>query len=194
MWKTPRRSSGGIPSERRHHRHGERPDCRSQPGGARSTSSPTRSTAPACPVKVRLVRNDTGGLVLPGRLYAYDPAYPRRGSTRQTTVIASEEGWPVDELLPAAGVQNNDLVYVVVSGPALVYTARHAGAGNVINAGRPARRHRRRHQRGPGRRLDLGGATVGSTARANNRLGRAMSAATTGNTSTGILVMMESRW
>jgi hypothetical protein len=40
-----------------------------------------------------------GPRALPGRLYAYDPAYPRRRLLRQTN-IASEEGWPVDEFCP----------------------------------------------------------------------------------------------
>jgi hypothetical protein len=97
-------------------------------------------------------------------------------------------------VLPAAGVQNNDLVYVIVSGPALVYTGATAGAGNVINQGDQLIATAGATTGAPDAGSVSVGATVGSTAQSNNRLGRAMSAATTGNTSTGILVMMESRW
>lgn len=154
---------------------------------------PDKQYGTGVPVKVRAVRNTTGGFVLPGRLYAYDPAYPRQ-RVNTATVLAGGRGWPADELLPAAGVQNNDLFFIVISGPCLVYTGATPGASNVIAVGDQVVPIAAATSGAP----DAGAVGVGglaaSTAISNGFLGFAMSAATTGNTSTGLLIMMESRW
>lgn len=88
------------------------------------------------PVVVRVVRNNSGqnqantanGIpattafaMQPGRLVVFDPAFPRQRVCAYASV-AGVEAYPVDELLPSAGVSAGDLFYIVISGPALCYT------------------------------------------------------------------------
>lgn len=145
------------------------------------------------PIKARMVRNDTGGLVYPGRLYRYKPGY-RRQRVDRATVVANEEGVPLDELLPAAGVQDKDLVYAIVAGPCLIYLPDTPSAGLVIALGDQVVATTAATSGAPDAGSISVGNTVGSTALANGVIGRAMSAATTGNTHTGLLVMRESLW
>lgn len=93
------------------------------------------------PVIVRCVRNNsgqqlavqgvaspTGFAMQPGRLVVFDPYFPRQ-RVCQYAITPLIESYPVDELLPAAGVSPGDLFYIVISGPALVYTT-----GQVMNS------------------------------------------------------------
>ncbi len=146
------------------------------------------------PVKVRCVRNGSLLPVLPGLLYAFDPAYNRRRVLTATTVTSQKNVFPADELLPAAGAPVNDLFYLVISGPALIYTEATAGAGNVFAQGDQVIAVTAATSGAPDAGHIAVGATVGSTANSNGYVGYAMSAATTGNTASGLLVMVESRW
>lgn len=144
-------------------------------------------------IRVRVVRNTAAIALLPKRLVTFSTAagYHGRRVTGYAT-LTSVNAYPVDELLPAAGVPVNDLFYIVVQGPALVKTDIASGANNVaaINdifvsltaatsgattAGRIAPQ-------------DLTGATALLGNQVQNRIGRAMSAQTTANTDADLLL------
>lgn len=148
------------------------------------------------PVRVRVVRNKAADVLLPKRLVRFQAGsfYGRRVDGYTSTT--AEEGFPVDELLPSTGVPVNDLFYIVVNGPALVLSDLAGGANNVITtsnnlvaltaatsgattAGRVAAQ-------------DLTGATAVLANQIQNRIGRALTAATTANTNTDILTYV--RW
>lgn len=108
-------------------------DLNQQPPAHRSNRS----------VRCRMVRNYTSGsltsatgsiALLPKRLVQLDSSFLFQRATGYATVSAGR-CFPVDEFLPAAGVLNWDLFWVVVNGPALVLTGLAFDAGNVINAG-----------------------------------------------------------
>jgi hypothetical protein len=71
-------------------------------------------------VTCRLVRNMTGVTLYAKTLVVLDPANPNRVTGRARVLF--EESYPVDEFLPAAGVPNGDLFWIVLSGPAMVLT------------------------------------------------------------------------
>ncbi len=159
-------------------------------------------------VTCMVVRNVSGGNLLPKRLVT-----PVVGSGTGTDFLGRVDGYacltnayafPVDEYLPSAGVVNNDLFYVVVAGPAKVLlplagtdfngnvavgsilVALTAATSGATTAGRAAVVN-----------------TTGSTQTADysfilnatvNYIGRALSAATTGNTNADMLVDVEGRW
>lgn len=71
-------------------------------------------------VLLRAVRNSANIAVLPKRM--------ARLSADGTEIVGytrlpSEKGFPIDELLPAAGCADNDICFVVVEGPALCLTS-----------------------------------------------------------------------
>lgn len=71
-------------------------------------------------VRCKAVQNLSGGALLPkrlGRLKAGTQGYVD-GYTR----VEGEQGFPIDEYLPAAGVASYDIFWVVVEGPATVKT------------------------------------------------------------------------
>lgn len=134
-------------------------------------------------VKLMVVRNSGTFNLLPKRLVVPDPAYYAKRVIGYTNTVG-QAGWPVDELLPAAGVPPGDLFYVVVSGPAAVLTDLASGAGSVIAVGDPL--------------VSIAAATSGATSAGRvatisaastniplttlNVVGRATAAATTSNT------------
>lgn len=95
-----------------------------------------------------LVRNTSGGALLPGAAVKWEAGY--RG--RRVNAVASDQGETagfVDEWLPATGVQDDDLFWIVVRGPVLAKKAAGsalnadtaviaAGSGNVAAVGTPA--------------------------------------------------------
>lgn len=84
---------------------------------------PDRSTGM---VKVRVVRNVSGANQLPklvAKMKITGSAYEERGQSDAYAVTVGDHGFPIDEFLPAAGVVNNDLYYVVVDGCAKVTSA-----------------------------------------------------------------------
>ncbi len=92
-------------------------------------------------VACRIVRNTSGIVLYPKRLVQIDPANP--GQVLGNQVVNFGEAFPVDEFLPASGVPNNDLFYIVIGGPALVLTpltgaefiSTSIAAGALIGAG-----------------------------------------------------------
>ena len=77
-----------------------------------------------------LVRNDSGTTLLPGRVCTWKSTYQGRRVDGYTRL---DQGQPVagivDEFLPAAGVADDDLFWLVVRGPALVKKALN---GNTL--------------------------------------------------------------
>lgn len=77
-------------------------------------------------VKVMIVRNSSGGALLPKRLAKMKTdgtAYEYVGEVSGYADTVGQRGYPIDEFLPAAGVAANDLFYVVVGGIATCTTA-----------------------------------------------------------------------
>ena len=82
------------------------------------------------------VRNVSGQALLPGRLahLTVAGATPmiNAGRIDGYAYVTGALAMPIDEFLPAAGVPNNDLCWVVVSGPATCITG---ASGNTIAVG-----------------------------------------------------------
>lgn len=146
-------------------------------------------------VRLRVVRNASGGALLPKQRVSFKATAGNYligqvdGKCNSTAQGATAV---VDEFLPAAGVAANDLFYVVVEGPAMHLTDLAGGASNLINvgsllvcltavtsgattAGRVAPQ-------------DLTGATANLGIQIQNRIGYALSAKTTANTNADVLV------
>lgn len=147
------------------------------------------------PVICMIVRNVAAAALLPKRLVTMKTT---SGLTYTGQVdgyadtTAEAPAFPVDEWLPSAGVPVNDLFYVVVEGPAMVLTDIASGANNVhsigayvvaltaatsgaTTAGRVAPQ-------------DLTGATAVLGGQILGALGRALSARTTANTNSDLLI------
>lgn len=138
-----------------------------------------------------LVRNVSGVALTPGRTVSWKAGFRGRRVDGYTTTTGAEVAGVVDDQLPAAGVANNDLFWLLVEGPALIKTPLAAGAGSVFaegnvlialtaatsqatTAGRPAV-------------LDLTQTTHPASSIVN-RFARVMSAMTTAQTNTDMLV------
>ena len=146
-------------------------------------------------VRCRVVRNTSGINLLPKRLAAFevDATNPDEWGRRVAgyTTVTNAEGFPIDEYLPAAGVVTNDLFYIVVEGPAVVLTSLSdltavVGGGDWLNAITAAT-----SQATTAGRLTnqvITGATSILAEAVMNRVGRALSAATTANTNADVLI------
>lgn len=159
------------------------------------------------PVRCMVCRNVSGIALLPKRLANLTIAGtgptsgigPQSGDNRgflgnvdgYTTTTAAK-GFPIDEWLPAAGVPNNDLFWVVIDGPATVLTDLAGGANNPISVGSTvvALTAATSQATTAGRvyAQDLTGATAPLANMIQNALGVAMSAKTTANTNADLLV------
>lgn len=76
-------------------------------------------------VRLRIVRNLSGGALLPKRIAKMKTdgsAYEYSGQVSGYADTVGQKGFPIDEYLPAAGVSSYDLFYVVVKGPAMCTT------------------------------------------------------------------------
>lgn len=82
-------------------------------------------------VECLVVRNTSGGPLLPYFLAQVDPFFAAAGYT----ALGGGEGYPIDEFLPASGVPANDLFYVVIEGPARCLLDIAATNGNLIAVG-----------------------------------------------------------
>ena len=145
-------------------------------------------------VRVRVVRNASAGALLPGRLVSFQSTYIGKRVDGYADTLA-ELSFPVDELLPSAGVPANDLFYIVVKGPALCKTDLSGDANNVINAGDILV-----SQTAATSGATTAGRVIATTVAATtandldvlkaslNYVGRAMSAKTTANTNANVLV------
>lgn len=74
-------------------------------------------------VKCMVVRNASGIALLPKRLVKFKKSggNPLQFCGQVDGYVSDNggRGYPVDEFLPAAGVSNNDLFYIVIDGPAM---------------------------------------------------------------------------
>lgn len=157
------------------------------------------STAPAKPraisngteiKRVRVVRNNcptgagTSTAVLPGMLCSFKSgSYGKQIDGYVTTDAA--EGYPADEFLPAAGAVQNDLFYIVVSGPAGVMapvdaTNANWSANSILVALTAATSGATTSGRVAPQTLNTTSTTLGNMVQ--NRVGVALSACTTGQT------------
>ena len=146
-------------------------------------------------VKCRVVRNTSAGVLLPSRLANLAVAPNSNGAfggqvDGYATTLA-QRAYPIDEFLPAGGVQVNDLFWIVTEGPAMVLTDLAALTG-VISIGSKvvAQTAVTSGATTAGRVLlqDLTGATAPLANQAQNYVGHAMTAATTSQTNASILV------
>lgn len=102
------------------------------------------------PIRVKIVRNLSGGNLLPARLVhynesAYDPDSGQSSFCKLETAVdgyvnalADKPAGVVDEFLPPGGVAVNDLFYIVIDGPT-IFTASTSGltvaVGSVLVPG-----------------------------------------------------------
>lgn len=145
-------------------------------------------------VRCRIVRNVSGVTLLPKRVVSGQKTagmFTKR-IDGYTTLTAGDRLGVIDEYLPAAGVKNGDLFWLVVEGPALCLTDIAGGAANVINVGdRVVALTAATSQATTAGRVasqDITGATSVLGGQIENMIGRALSARTTANTNTDILV------
>lgn len=142
----------------------------------------------------RLVRNVSGFALEPGRLVSWAPGFRGTRVAGYARLDGQEVAGVTDSFLPATGVANNDLFWVLRKGPALVRTPLAGNATNVFGEGDVV---------GALTAITSGAATAGrlgqvasaSTVLAHsvmaNRIGRAISAATTAMTNAEILIDLE---
>jgi hypothetical protein len=86
-------------------------------------------------VTCMLVRNVSGTTLLPKRVVTWKAGYRGKQVDGYCTTDAQECAGVVDEFLPAGGVANNDLFWIVVKGPTLVLNGLAGDATNAIAAG-----------------------------------------------------------
>lgn len=100
------------------------------------SQSGQRSARTGREVKCMVVRNRTGSAMLPkliAKLKVDGSAYEFGGQVNGYATTVGEVGYPIDEYLPAAGVPDGDLFFVVVKGPAMCTTA--AAGDTTISTG-----------------------------------------------------------
>lgn len=152
-------------------------------------------------VRVRLVKNSSGVAILPKYLVQFSTT---AGADKYNAVASglarttNQRGYPADEFLPTAGVPDGAYFFIVVQGPAIcktplagaefngdisvggVLAALTAATSGATTAGRVANQT----ITGSSQATDYSVAIDP----AENYVGRALSAATTGNTNSDILV------
>lgn len=143
-------------------------------------------------VRVRVVRNVSGILLLPKRLARFQAAGTDGrmygAQVAGYTTITDARGFPIDEFLPAAGVQNNDLFYIVIRGPSKCITSLAGGANLVVSVGDYIQAATAAtSQATTAGRVELN-VVEASTAPGVFNVGHALSAATTANTNSDLLV------
>lgn len=146
-------------------------------------------------VRRRVVRNSSAGVLLPKRLVTFEADTSADDYGKRVDGYAdgvAERAYPVDEFLPTAGVLVDDLFYIVVEGPAMCKTGLAADATNVISVGdnlasltAATSGATTAGRIGP---CDFTGATAVLANAIVNRVGRALTARTTGNTANDVLV------
>lgn len=154
----------------------------------------TKSYRSGRPVKCMVVRNVSGATLLPKRLASLKlSGLNFLGQVDgYATVDAAANCYPIDEWLPAAGVVANDLFYVVVDGPATVITGLANGAGNNIAVGgnvcalTAVTSQATTAGRIQAQDLSSSATTLGNYVQ--NKIGMAMTARTTNNTDSAILI------
>jgi hypothetical protein len=142
-------------------------------------------------VTVMVAKNGSGFTILPKRLVKPSTTANEVGIMKGYVSVTADYGYPVDEFIPSAGVPDGSYFYVVVQGPAVILTSLSAISADVVvgdvlvgitgattgatTSGRLAKQ-------------DLTGATALLGNQVMNKIGRALSAATTGNTNSNLLV------
>lgn len=144
-------------------------------------------------VQCMIVRNVSGINLLPKRIASLKASGLNfLGQVDGYATTSAAMGYPIDEWLPAAGVPQNDLFYVVVDGPAMVLTDLASGANNNITVGTVlvALTAVTSQSTTAGRVYpqDLTGATAPLGNQVQNRLGFALSAQTTTQTNSSLLI------
>ncbi len=144
-------------------------------------------------VRVRVCRNNSGGVLAPKRAVKFNltAGKPWSDVAGYSTITAERSG-VIDEYLPPAGVPSGDLFYVVVEGPTLVQTSSAAAAANSIAVG-DALHAQTGATTGATTAGRVGealftGATAVLAGEIQNVIGWAMSAMTTSQTNTDILI------
>jgi hypothetical protein len=153
------------------------------------------------PVTCRVVKNVSGINLLPARAVnmttiGTDGRTFENSVDGYSTTTAAFVGGVVDEWLPAAGVVANDFFYIVTKGPTGILMDLAAGATDVFTVGMVvvALTAATSQATTAGRIApqDLTGATAPLGNQVQNAIGRALSAATTSNTNTQLLVDVRS--
>ncbi len=144
-------------------------------------------------VRLRVCRNNSGAVLKGKRTVKFNKTAGKPWSdvAGYSTVTAERSG-VIDEYLPPAGVPAGDLFYVVVEGPCLVQTGSAADATNSIAVGDAlhATTGATTGATTAGRVGDavFTGATAVLAGQIQNVVGYAMSAMTTAQTNTDILM------
>lgn len=145
------------------------------------------------PVRCRIVRNTAATALLGGRLVQYEAGAGEYGARvdgyATTTAVACA---PLDEYLPSGGVPVNDLAWVVIEGPAEVTVTLAAGATSNFSVGdwmvAATAATSGATTAGRAEQQVLTGATQPLADQIQNRIGRALTARTTANTGSTVLV------
>lgn len=160
-------------------------------------------------VVCQLMRNTCGITLLPGDLVTCSTANPPRVNGNADSA-ADARCVLVDEYLPSTGVPNGDLFWAVIRGPGMAKTPPVAGgfsatiaAGDVLvaatgSAASTAAAATTNDNASVAKQVFAAPTDAGSTAtfvaQLNNRIGVAMSARTTAETNSDILVDMNVVW
>jgi hypothetical protein len=86
------------------------------------------------PVTCIAVRNTSGGPLLPGALVKFKKSAILDEVDGVAAAATDAPLGVVDEYLPASGVANNDVFWLVVSGPTAINTAAALTAGSLVTA------------------------------------------------------------
>lgn len=141
-------------------------------------------------VRCRLVRNSSGITLEPKRTVRWESGYRGRRVDGYCVATAAECAGVVDDHLSAAGVADDDLFWVVRGGPCLIKTDIASGATNVIaDTDIIVALTAVTSQATTAGRVAAGNAATLS--HVLNRIGHAMSAKTTANTNSDVLVDLE---
>lgn len=142
-------------------------------------------------VKVMLCKNSSGFALLPKRLGAPSTTAGESGVIKGYARLTADPGLPIDEFIPSAGVPDGYYFWCVVAGPAVVLTslsdlAADVGVGDRLVAITGATSGATTSGRLS--KIDLTGATAVLAAQILNFIGTAMTARTTQNTNSDLLV------
>jgi len=151
------------------------------------------------PVVCRIVRNVSGGTLLPRRLVRWGTNYIGRRVAGyayegpSATTIGIPAG-VVDDMLPDTGVPDGELFLIIVKGPALIKTPNVAVAAGAFDALDPLVVYNTTSgDANAGRiaKIDTTGVTATLANNVMGMIGRAMSARTSGQTATDTLVLID---
>ncbi len=144
-------------------------------------------------VRLRICRNNSGAVLAPKRSVKYNlTAGKGKTDVAGYSTVTAEKSGIVDEFLASTGVPSGDLFYVVIEGPCLAKTSSAASAENSIAVGDAlhATTGATTGATTAGRVAEalFTGATAVLAGQIRNVIGTAMSAMTTSQTNTDILI------